>query len=89
MAIPAVLIGWVLRLIHRVATTNLALMSEASERMAMVQTFLALIRDNVATEEDRILILQALFRPSSASGDEGAPPHWFDLLVQRLDKKKD
>lgn len=86
--IPLVFVAWVLRLLHRVFTTNLSLLSDASERVAMVKTFLALINEHAANETDRILILQALFRPSAAAGDEGAPPHWFDLLMQRISSEK-
>ncbi|MHA1570485.1 MAG: DUF6161 domain-containing protein, partial [Alphaproteobacteria bacterium] len=60
---------WILQLVSRFFFANLSLMSDAGERVAMVQTFLALSRDddNPADHSDRLLVLQALFRPGRAS----------------------
>ena len=88
--VPAFLVLWVLRLVSRVFLNNLALLADASERVAMTNTFLALMEEpDKVTEQDRILILQALFRPTATQGgqDEGAPPHWFDVLLNRMEPK--
>ena len=60
---------WILQLVSRFFFANLSAMSDAGERVAMVQTFLALSRDDdsPATPVDRLLVLQALFRPGRAS----------------------
>lgn len=76
---------WVLRIISRQLLSNFSLGSDAAERVAMVQTFLSLMQEpDHVKENDRILILASLFRPSSDSGDDATPPNWFDLLMQRL-----
>jgi hypothetical protein len=51
----------------------------------MVMTFLALMQkpDHVR-ETDRVLILSALFRPATRTEEDGAPPNWFDLVMQRI-----
>lgn len=83
------LIVWVLRIISRQILANLSGAEDASERVSMVMTFLALMQkpDHVKAD-DRILILSALFRPGSRSGDDAAPPNWFDLLMQRVKPEK-
>ncbi|MBI4081327.1 MAG: hypothetical protein HY423_01825 [Candidatus Lambdaproteobacteria bacterium] len=89
VGVPVFLAIWTLRIVSRILLTNLKLYEEAKERRTMINTFLALMQEpkNV-TEQDRILILGAIFRPSSGVGtDDAAPPHWFDLLLQRLGKK--
>lgn len=90
VAAPILLYGWLLRMCYRQFSTNLALASDASERATMVLTFLALMVDQKAKieEKDRILILHALFRPSPTNPtDDAGPPNWFDLLMQRIEKR--
>lgn len=82
---------WVLRILGRQLSKNLALRDDAQERETMVKTFLALLNEKTerptVSEKDRILILHALFRPSSNAAPDDAPPaHWFDLLTSRLGK---
>ncbi|KGU40030.1 DUF6161 domain-containing protein [Xanthomonas citri] len=94
LVIPAFAAVWVLRILGRLLSESLALMRDASERRTLVMTFLALMKDNstgksVIKDEDRILILHALFRPSSGAVVDDAPPvHWFDLLSSRVGNKK-
>ena len=79
---------WVLRIVSRQLLAQFALSSDAGDRVAMVKTFLALMQSpEHVKEDDRILILSALFRPPSKSDDDGAPPNWFDLLITRLNTK--
>lgn len=81
----AFLCVWILRIVSRQLLVHLGLASDAGERMAMVQTFLALMQlPEHVKDDDRILILSALFRPSARSDDDATPPNWFDLLMQRL-----
>lgn len=86
IAAPFFLYVWFLRILSRLLLSNLHLMRDAEERAVMTQTFLALAEaGNYITENDRILILHSLFRAaSSENNDDGAPPHWFDLLTNRL-----
>jgi len=93
IGVPAFLGIWLLRIVGRMLSTHLQLLEEAGERATMVKTFLALMKDeergSLVRDEDRILILSALFRHSSTSGTDDAPPaSWFDLLMTRLKKEK-
>lgn len=86
-ATVAFLTIWVMRLIARLFITNLHGYIDAEERAVMTNVFLSLMNnENKVSENDRILILQALFRPSAAlgRGDDGAPPHWFDVLTSKI-----
>jgi hypothetical protein len=76
---------WILRVISRQFLSNMAFNSDADERITMVMTFLALMQkpDHVR-ETDRVLILSALFRPATRTEEDGAPPNWFDLVMQRI-----
>jgi len=85
-AVPAFGIVWVLKILSRLFSDNVQMMRDACERETMVKTFLALMRDGkdgkLIDENDRILILHALFRPSSVTGIDDSPPvHWFDILT--------
>jgi hypothetical protein len=81
----AFLIVWVLRIISRQIIASLSMSSDAAERATMLTTFLSLMqKPEHVKEDDRILILSALFRPSSITGEDAAPPNWFDILMQRV-----
>ena len=78
-----------MRLVSRVFLSNLALQTDSSERVVMIQTFLALMEDEEKVkEEDRMLILPAIFRPSPTlhGSDDAAPPHWSAVYQKFLDK---
>lgn len=84
---------WVLKMLSRLLSENLQMMRDARERETMVKTFLALMRDDkdgksMVNDNDRILILHSLFRPSSVSAIDDAPPvHWFDILTNKVSNK--
>lgn len=92
--IPAFAAIWVLKILSRLLSENLQMMRDARERETMVKTFLALMRDEergkaLVRDEDRILILHALFRPSTVNAVDDAPPvHWFDILSNKVGAKK-
>ena len=88
LIIPTFLIVWFLRITVRLFLTNSALADDAEERVTMVKTFRALLEHEEKMDpQDRILMLQALFRPAAnASDDDGAPPNWFDVLVNRVNR---
>lgn len=84
-----VLIGiflvWGVRLVVRMFLSHLHLLTDASERVVMVQTYLSLLEgDRLASKEDRQLILQALFRPASDGivKDEGLPISLAEVLTR-------
>lgn len=88
--VPSFLGVWILRVLGRLLSESLSLEQDAREREVMVKTFLALMRDEVrgealVTNDDRLLILHSLFRPSSVSGADDSPPvHWFDILSKKM-----
>ena len=90
VAVPIFMAIWVLRIVGRMLSTHLNLWEEAGERATMVKTFLAFMREDrqggpLVQDQDRILILNALFRHSTTSGADDSPPaSWFDLLMTRL-----
>lgn len=94
LIVPAFSAVWLLKVVARLLSESLSLMRDAGERLTMVKTFLALIHDEersrtLLTEQDRILVLHALFRPSSiASSDDSPPVHWFDVLASKIGEKK-
>lgn len=83
-AIPLLLVVWLLRVVLRVGLQQLALADDASERVVMIQTFRSLMESNDSlSETDRILILQAIFRPAALrSDDDVSPPNWTEILNQ-------
>ena len=83
---PAFLSVWVLRIFSKNMLNNFNQMHDAKNRAVMTQTFLALMSEGKADENDRILILNALFQPINSASDDGAPPHWFELMMERMKK---
>jgi Family of unknown function (DUF6161) len=74
---------WAVRLIVRMFLSNLHLASDADERVVMVKTYLSLIEgDHLSSNEDRQLLLKALFRPTTDGlvKDEGIPPSFLELF---------
>ena len=86
LALIGVFTVWALRLVVRMFLSHLHLLTDAGERVVMVQTYLSLLEgDHLTSKEDRQLILQALFRPT-ADGlvkDEGIPPSMFEFLTRQ------
>ncbi|AXK72025.1 hypothetical protein DWG18_06845 [Lysobacter sp. TY2-98] len=94
VVVPAFGLIWIAKVVARLLSENLSLMRDAKERETMVKTFLAFMHDEergeaLLTDQDRILILHALFRPSSiASVDDSPPVHWFDILANKVADRK-
>ncbi|MBS0557137.1 MAG: hypothetical protein JSR27_06965 [Proteobacteria bacterium] len=86
VAIPILVGVWVLRVVARLFSENLKIQQDARERETLVKTFLALMRDEttgraVVTDEDRKIILQALFRQSAVTSSDDSPPFSiFDFI---------
>lgn len=87
LTFPAFLVIWILRLIARNIITNFNNMHDSKTRAVMTQTFLALMNEGKANENDRILILSALFQPMHSQSEDGSPPHWFELMMERIKNK--
>jgi len=87
VGLPVVLVLWILRLLHKQATTQFALAEDAYERVTMVETYLALFEENKVQEVERPLILQPLFRPTSAAGEEGMQAGIVERVIDALARK--
>ncbi|HEY1718749.1 MAG TPA: DUF6161 domain-containing protein [Verrucomicrobiae bacterium] len=55
---------WVVRILVRLLLSNIHLLTDARERVTMVQTYLALMRRGKLKDDERMFILQTLFRPT-------------------------
>lgn len=80
----AVPLMWVLRHISRMFVENISDYRDAMLRSTMAQTYLALVSLPEAKigDNERAIVLQALFRPgSSQPTDEGVPHPLVDLLA--------
>lgn len=85
LALVGVFSVWALRLVVRMFLSHLHLLTDAAERVVMVQTYLSLLEgDHLTSKEDRQLILQALFRPASDGivKDEGVPFSLAEALTR-------
>jgi hypothetical protein len=83
IAIPAVGVGWTLKVLARFIQSNSILGDDSRQRQAMTRTYLALVadKDSGVTEKDRLVMLNAIFRPlPGIQTDELAPPTILDLL---------
>ena len=86
LSIPALTALWVLKHFARLFVTNMERSADAKLRETMATTFLALTKEGAATvdQHERLLILEALFRPPApVSADDS---HWgglSELLTRR------
>ncbi|MBJ2137459.1 hypothetical protein JEU11_13440 [Paraglaciecola chathamensis] len=80
---------WLIKILANIFMSHLHLATDAQERRTMIHTYLALTRKGQGPrEEDRQLILQTLFRPSSTDmvkNDQG-PTQLVDM-INRLSPK--
>ncbi len=79
---------WLTRLFSKIFVSNLHLRTDAGERVTMILTYLALLREEKGLEhEDRKLILQALFRPSVTGFiKEDGPVSPIEVISRAMDK---
>lgn len=78
---------WMVRIVVQIMQSHIHLESDARERVTMIQTYLAMLKETVAPKEDhKLLILQTLFRPASSGiiKDDGAPATWLEIMVSKL-----
>jgi hypothetical protein len=79
-----------LNLISGRTLTERKLQADAEERRVMTQTYLALVKQGAAGEEDRLIILNALFRPTSdrsGADDSGSDIALPALLAKLMDQR--
>ena len=85
LALVSLFSVWAVRLIVRIFLSQLHLVTDASERIVMLETYLSLTEGNQLTDDgERKLILTSLFRPASDGivKDEGVPPSFIDVLTR-------
>lgn len=85
---PIVIVLWTLRILATRYRTNTAMADDAEERMAMVKTFKALEYEEKVSDAERIVILQALFRPHDRAPSEGVPNPVWEALIKRVGAEK-
>ncbi len=87
LGFPSVLVLWMFRHISRMFVTNFRFADDSSFRATQTETYLALMADEKAhvSEDDRLLILNALFRSLDHGGaDDDAPPaNLLEILKRR------
>jgi hypothetical protein len=91
IVVPVVGVAWVLRIFARWITNSLTLGEDAEQRRAMLETYFSLVgnKDAKMEQSDRILILNAIFRPLPGHQVEDvAPPTLLDLTKDALSGKK-
>ncbi|MDP5130175.1 MAG: DUF6161 domain-containing protein [Paraglaciecola sp.] len=74
---------WIIKILANIFMSHLHLATDAQERRTMIHTYLALTRKGQGPrEEDRQLILQTLFRPSTTDmiKNEQGPTQLVDLI---------
>ncbi|SDR30733.1 hypothetical protein [Pseudovibrio sp. Tun.PSC04-5.I4] len=69
LTVPLVIYFWICRLVVRYVLRSLVLMDDASQRRVVLDTYLNLISEGVAKEDDRQLLLQAIFAPLPGHGE--------------------
>lgn len=84
--LPAGLYLWLLKIFAHEYRTNTQLADDAEERVAMVFTFKALEHEERVGTEERLLILNALFRPHDSNSPESMPLPAWNAIIERLDR---
>lgn len=77
---------WTARVLVRHYMTERRLEGDAEERRIMTQTYLALVDQGAASEDERLIILNALFRPSpdQPTGDDSASDVALPAILAKL-----
>ena len=85
-SIPAILLLWLLKIFANEYRSNHHLADDAEERVAMIFTFKALEHEERVGFEERLLILNALFRPHERGSEDSIPMPAWDAMINRLSK---
>lgn len=83
VSVPALFYAWLLKNISRVFIQNLNLADDAYHRRSLALTYMGLLQDKAhpATDAERAIILNALFRPiPPQTSDEGPPSGIIELI---------
>jgi len=72
---------WGLRVLARLLLSYVHLGTDAAERQILIETYLALHKEDKVDDEDREFLLAAIFRPASTGiVRDDAAPAWSDVL---------
>ncbi|MFI8619269.1 DUF6161 domain-containing protein [Acidovorax sp. NPDC077693] len=85
IALVVVLGVWAIRLVVRMFLSHTHLATDAEERVTMVKTYLAFLEgEKLPSDDDRKLILSALFRPATDGlvKDEGLPHPLLEAITR-------
>jgi hypothetical protein len=87
VSVPALFYAWLLKNVSRVFIQNLNLADDAQHRQALALTYLGLAANpNLGVaEKDRVLILNAMFRPIPNQLAEDGPPAGLMELIRKKD----
>jgi hypothetical protein len=83
ITVPALFYAWLLKNVSRIFIQNLNLADDAAHRRSLALTYMGLLQDekHPASDQDRAIILNALFRPiPPQTADEGPPAGVIDLI---------
>lgn len=83
ISVPELFYVLLLKNVNRVFNQNLNLADDADHQRSLALTYIGLLQDDKrpTTDQDRAIILIALFRPiPSQTGDEGPPSGLIDLI---------
>ncbi len=85
VSIPALTALWGLKHVARLFVLNIERSADARLRETMTTTFLALTKDGTATvgQDERLLILEALFRPPAPAPSDDGHLSGFSALLSR------
>lgn len=89
VAVSLTLAIWVLRIILKLMLSNFQQASDAYERVTMIKTFIALIReDAIKDDPEKEIILNALFRPGQTGllSDDSGPATPMEIVMKQMDR---
>jgi Family of unknown function (DUF6161) len=80
---------WLMRILTRMFLSNVHQSSDASQRKTMVETYLALEEEGKLTEEQRTMIIEAMFRPVTMGvvKEDETPSHPFAFVSKLVSKE--
>lgn len=85
ITVPALLYGWLLKNVSRMFVQSLMLAEDAAHRRLLTMTYLGLAKEPQLhiTDNERAIILNALFRPMPPYTSDDGPPSGLIELIGR------
>ncbi len=87
-ALPVVSALWIMRHLSRLFVSHFELKEDAAMRQTMVETFMAMShqREAQTSENEMLLVLNALFRPAETKPDDSGPPAGLLEIMRGKDR---